>query len=295
MTRRLFLAAPALLTAQDPVIRVDVKLIRILASVRDQFGQLAGGLNKEDFQVFDNSVEQQVAIFERSTSQPLSIMILLDISASVAKDLKYEVEASLRFARSLFKDGNEEDSIALITFNHEVRLVAGFTRRIRRLENAVTDIRTGAGTSLYDALFLGSEELEGREGRKVIICVTDGGDTASFKKFNAANVAVQRAQAAVYPVLVTPIVNDSGRNTGGENALQLIAERSGGRVLKPSSYDKLTQSFDEILRDLRTQYLLAFYPKNLSPSGNKFHRLEVKLRRPDLRVSARTGYYEETL
>jgi len=295
MTRRSLLATPLLLHAQDLILRVDVKLIRILASVRDQNGQLFGGLNKEDFQIFDNGVEQQIPIFERSTTQALNVIVMLDISASVAKDLKYEVEASLRFARSLFKDGNEEDSIALITFNHEVRLVAGFTRRIRRLENAVTDIRTGAGTSLYDALFLGSEELEGREGRKVIICVTDGGDTASFKKFNAANVAVQRAQAAVYPVLVTPIVNDSGRNTGGENALQLIAERSGGRVLKPSSYDKLTQSFDEILRDLRTQYLLAFYPKNLSPSGNKFHRLEVKLRRPDLRVSARTGYYEETL
>ncbi len=295
MTRRTLIAAPLLLKAQDPVIRVEVKLIRILASVRDQYGQLAGGLSKEDFQIFDNGVEQEIPIFERSTTQALNVIVMLDISASVAKDLKYETEAALRFARSLFKEGNSDDTLALITFNHNVDIIASFTRRIQRLENAVRDIKTGAGTSLYDALYLASEELEGREGRKVIVCVSDGGDTASYKKFNAANIAIQRAQAAVYPILVTPITNDAGRNTGGENALQLIAERSGGRVLQPATYDKLGLAFDEILRDLRTQYFLAYYPKRLAAKGNPFHRLEVKVRRPDLRVSARTGYYEETL
>ncbi len=295
MTRRSLLATPLLLHAQDLILRVDVKLIRILASVRDQNGQLFGGLNKEDFQIFDNGVEQQIPIFERSTTQALNVIVMLDISASVAKDLKYETESALRFARSLFKEGNPDDTLALITFNHNVDIIASFTRRIQRLENAVRDIKTGAGTSLYDALYLASEELEGREGRKVIICVSDGGDTASYKKFNAANIAVQRAQAAVYPILVTPITNDAGRNTGGENALQLIAERSGGRVLQPATYEKLGQAFDEILRDLRTQYFLAYYPKSQSVKGNPFHRLEVKVRRPDLRVSARTGYYEETL
>lgn len=295
MIRRTFLSAPALLLAQDPVIRVDVKLIRILASVRDQYGQLFGGLSREDFQIFDDGVEQQTAIFERSTTQPLSVMLMLDISASVAKDLRYELEASQRFAKSLFGEGNTDDQLAVITFNHAVDLVAGFTRRLQRIENALRGIRTGAGTSLYDAFVLASEELEGREGRKVIICVSDGGDTASYTKFNAANIAVQRAQAAVYPILVTPVTADAGRNVGGENALQLIAERSGGRVLQPTSYEKLSTSFDEILRDLRTQYLLAYYPKHLSGKRNQFHKLEVRVKRTGLRVSARSGYYEETL
>lgn len=296
MTRRLFLASSAaVLPAQDTVIRVDVKLIRILASVRDQYGQLFGGLDKADFQIFDEGVPQTTAIFERSTTAPLSVVVMLDISASIAKDLKYETESTLRFARALFGEGNPDDQLALITFNHNVDLIAGFTRRIGRLENAIKGIRTGSGTSLYDALFLASEELEGREGRKVIICVSDGGDTASFQKFNSANIAVQRAQAAVYPILVTPITNDAGRNVGGENALQLIAERSGGRVLQPSSYERLSSSFEEILRDLRTQYLLGYYPKNLSGKRNRFHKLEVKVSRPGLRVSARSGYYEETL
>lgn len=295
MNRRSLLAAPLAVWGQEPVIRVDVQLIRVLANVKDESNQLVGGLGKEDFSLTDNGVAQEIAIFERSTTQALNVAVLLDISASVAKDLHYETGASLRFARSLIREGNPNDSIALITFNYAVDLVAGFTRRIARLENAVKDIRTGAGTALYDAVYLAGEELEGRDGRKVIICVTDGGDTVSRLKFAGAMMAAQRAQAAVYAILVTPILSGSGRNQGGENALQLMAERTGGRVLQPTSYDKLGQSFDEILRDLRTQYLLAYYPKNVPPTKNKFHKLEVRPRRPGLRVSARTGYYEETL
>jgi Ca-activated chloride channel homolog len=296
-TRRSLLAAPLAL-AQDPespTIRVDVRLIRVFANVKDTNGQLVGGLVKQDFRVFDNGVEQEVAVFERTTSQALRIALLLDISASVAKDLKYETEAALRFARMVIGEGNPDDSIALITFNHAVDLAAGFTRRIVRLEHAIRDIRTGAGTSLYDAVYLAGEELEGRDGRKVIIPVSDGGDTASFKKFNDAMVAAQRAQAAVYPILVTPIVTDAGRNVGGENAMQLMAERTGGRVLLPSSFEQLSKSFDEILRDLRTQYLLGYYPRNVSSKGNPFHKLEVSVKRAGLKVYARTGYYEETL
>ena len=280
----------------SPTIRVDVRLIRVHANVKDKFGQLVGRLDKEDFRIFDNGVEQEVAIFERSTSAPLKVAVLLDISASVAKDLKYETEATLRFARTLIGEGNEQDEIALFTFNHAVDIVAGFTRRIRRLENAIKEIRTGAGTAMYDAIYLAGEELEGQDGRKVMIVVSDGGDTASYKKFDAAMLAAQRAQAAVYPILVTPITADAGRNVGGENALQLLAERNGGRVLFPGGFEKLSTAFEEILRDLRTQYLLAYYPKGVPATrGNRFHTLEVRVKREGLRVQTRSGYYEETL
>jgi Ca-activated chloride channel family protein len=295
MTRRSLLIAPALLSAQETVIRVDVQLVRVLASVRDAQGQLRGNLSKEDFQIFDEGEPQEIAIFERYTTQPLSVVLLLDVSASVAKEIKYEVEAALRFARSLFREGNPADQIALIGFNHNVDLLAGFTRRIERLEKAMKRLKTGSGSAVYDAIVLASEELEGREGRKVVVCVSDGGDTASRVKFNDANIAAQRAQAAVYPVLVVPVTNDPGRNVGGENAMQQIAQRSGGRVLLPDSFEKLSQSFDEILRDLRTQYLLAYYPRNLTGKRQKFHRLEVKVKQASLQVAARSGYYEETL
>ncbi len=298
-TRRQALALTGSLAAaraqESPTIRVDVRLIRVLANVKNEFGALIGGLDKEDFHITDNAVPQQIAVFERSTQQPLRVSLLLDISASVIKELKYETDAAIRFARTLINEGNEDDSIALITFNHAVDLVASFTRRLPRLENALKNLQPGAGTSLYDAIYLAGEELEGRDGRKVIILVTDGGDTASYKKFPDALMAAQRAQAAIYPILVTPVLNDPGRNVGGENALQLMAERTGGRVLLPGGFERLTESFTEILRELRTQYLLGFYPRGVEGAKEKFHRLQVGVKRPGLRVQARTGYYEETL
>ncbi len=298
-SRRQILAMAGLpACAQDPpspTIRVDVRLIRVFANVKNQDGGLIGGLDKSDFEIRDNGVPQEIAVFERSTQQPLRVAVLLDISASVIKEMKYEVEATMRFARALIGEGNEQDSMALITFNHAVDLIAGFTRSLRRIERALKDLKPNSGTSLYDAIYLASEELEGQDGRKVIILVTDGGDTASFKKFPDALLSVQRAQASIYPILVTPVLNDPGRNVGGENALQLMAERSGGRVLLPGAFERLTESFTEILRDLRTQYLLGFYPRGVEGSKEKFHRLQVSVRKPNLRVQARTGYYEDTL
>jgi Ca-activated chloride channel homolog len=279
----------------SPTIRVDVRLIRVFANVKNELGGLIGGLEKADFEIRDNGVPQQIAIFERSTQQPLRVVVLLDISASVIREMKYQTEATMRFARALLGEGNEQDALGLVTFNHMVDLIAGFTRSQRRLERALKDLKPGSGTALYDAIYLASEELEGQEGRKVIIPVTDGGDTASYKKFPDALLSVQRAQASIFPILVTPVLNDPGRNVGGENALQLMAERSGGRVLLPGSFERLTESFTEILRDLRTQYLLGYYPRGVDGAKNKFHRLDVSVNRPRLRVQARTGYYEDTL
>jgi Ca-activated chloride channel family protein len=136
--------------------------------------------------------------------------------------------------------------------------------------------------------------MEGLEGRKVMIVVSDGGDTASVKKFPDAMLAAQRAQAALYPILITPVQADAGRNVGGENAMQLMAERTGGRVLNPGNVERLRGSFAEILRDLRTQYLLGYYPRGVEGAKERFHRLRVAVNRPGLRVQARSGYYEET-
>jgi Ca-activated chloride channel family protein len=99
------------------------------------------------------------------------------------------------------------------------------------------------------------------------------------------------AGAVIYPVLVMPITNDAGRNIGGENALATMAAQTGGRVFAPSLGPALDAAFSDILRDLRTQYLLGFYPKDVPAGPNRFHRIEVRVRRPDLRVSARSGYY----
>jgi Ca-activated chloride channel family protein len=193
----------------------------------------------------------------------------------------------------LFAEGNPQDAVALYSFNFEVTRHNFFTHNHAPLEHSLRLIRGEAGTSLYDAIFLASRDLESREGRKVMVIVTDGGDTTSSKDFHAALEAAQLANAVIYPVLVVPITNEAGRNVGGENALTTIAAGTGGRVFAPTLGPALDAAFTDIIKDLRTQYLLGYYPKDVPLTRNRFHRLLVRVRRPDLRVTARNGYYGE--
>jgi Ca-activated chloride channel family protein len=133
--------------------------------------------------------------------------------------------------------------------------------------------------------------MEDREGRHVIIVITDGGDTTSSHTFHQALEAVQLADAVIYPILVMPITNDAGRNIGGENALTTFASGTGGRVFAPTVGAQLDQAFSQILRDLRTQYLIGYYPKNVPLTKNRFHQLKVTVDQPGLRVQTRNGYY----
>lgn len=296
ITRRAFIPlAAAAARAQDPVFRVDVKLVRVIATVKNNSGELIGGLGKEDFEIRDNGVAQEIAVFERRTEQPLSIALLIDTSASTAIKLEYEVESVQRFLRALLNEGTPEDAVALYSFNWETVLLSDFTRRIPKLEASLKPLKTGGGTSLYDAICFAADAIEERDGRHVIIVVTDGGDTTSARDFHQALEAAQRADSVMYPILVMPITNDAGRNVGGENALTQLAQGTGGRVFMPGERTALDRAFSDIIRELRTQYLLGFYPKNVAPTRDPFHRLTVKLlRHPELRVSARSGYYGES-
>jgi len=273
------------------VFRVDVRLVRLLATVKDDYGRLVGHLSREDFQVFDNGVPQEIAVFERRTEQPLSVSVLIDTSGSTAKELRYEIESVQRFLHALFREGNPQDAAALYSFNYEVTQRTPYTRQYAVLERALKNLKAEAGTSLYDAIYLASQQLQDREGRHVLVVVTDGGDTTSYKTYHAALEAAQRADAVLYAILVMPITSDAGRNIGGENALITMTAATGGRVFTPSLGAELDAAFAEILQDLRTQYLIGYYPRNVPPSKDRFHRIEVKIAKPGLRVLARSGYY----
>jgi Ca-activated chloride channel family protein len=288
-------AALALAWQEDSTIRVNVRLVRILATVKDGAGALVGALGQEDFEVRDNGVPQQVAVFERQTDQPLSVGVLIDTSGSTAKDLKYETDSVMRFVRALLREGNSSDAVGLYSFNWQVAKQNGFTRNPAAIDHSLRQLHGEAGTSMYDAILLASRDIEDREGRKILVVVTDGGDTTSKSDFQRATEAAQLADAVIYPVLVVPITNDAGRNTGGENALTTMAQRTGGRVFQPSLGAAMDKAFDQILRDLRTQYLLGYYPKNVPLTKNRFHSLDVVTRDPALRVVARSGYYGDAL
>lgn len=283
----------ALAAQETPTFSVDVKLVNVIATVKDASGRPIGDLDKSNFRVLAAGAPQEIAVFERQTDRPLSVALLFDASLSVAKELKFEQDAALRFVRQLLGAGaHRQDRVAVYRFSSEVFQMVGFTASPERLKEALYQIRPESGTSLYDALYLAAEDLERREGRKVVIVVTDGGDTTSNTTYHRALEALQLADAVVYSVIVIPVTSDAGRNLGGENALITISGSTGGLWFRQHTEQNLDRTFDQILRDLRVQYLLGFYPRGVPAGGDRFRRLEIRVDRPGVQVLARNGYYE---
>ncbi|MGH9647302.1 MAG: VWA domain-containing protein [Bryobacteraceae bacterium] len=272
-------------------IKVDVKLVRLLVSVKDARGELVGSLERPDFSVFDSGVKQDISVFEHHTEVPLSVSLLVDTSGSTSSNLRYETTSIEKFLRALLREGNTGDAASLYAFNDEVTRMNSFTRSEQRLIDSLKELKGKAGTSLYDAVYLASRDLSRRDGRHVIVAVTDGGDTTSDKKYVDAFESAQNADAIIYPILVIPITNEAGRNLGGERALETLASGTGGRVFQPMGAAELDEAFTQILRDLRTQYLVAYYPHNVPLDAPRFHLVKVELTRKDLRATTRTGYY----
>ncbi len=274
-----------------PRFTAETKMVRLLVNVKDANGDLVGSLEKSDFSVYDCGVKQEIDAFERQTALPLSISVLIDISASTLKDIRYETTSLEKFFKALLESGNTKDAAAVYAFNDSITLLRDFTRNQSRLAGSMRNLNSVGSTALYDAIVLASEGLTDREGRHVLVIVTDGGDTGSKYLFRDAIKEAHLADAVVYPIVVVPITNDAGRNVGGENALAQIAKDTGGRTFYPSVGAQLDQSFADILRDLRRTYLLAYYPHDLPKNAPEFHPVRVEMSRKDLRPSTRAGYY----
>jgi Ca-activated chloride channel homolog len=277
---------------QGPTFSISVGLVRLLASVYDANGAAVGDLNSDDFQVFDSGIPQALTIFERNTSVPLSVAILVDTSASTIMELHFETDSVLHFLPTLLNAGNADDSFALFSFNWQTSMESDYSRSVKRAEHALSRLKSEGGTSLYDAVALASDTLRGREGRHVMVVVTDGGDTTSYKHFEDALNTAQRDDVLIYPIVVVPIASDAGRNLGGEHALTTLAASTGGRIFFPEGYANLDQAFATILRDLRTQYLLVYTASGVPEQHGLFHPITVQVRRPGVRIRTRTGYYQ---
>jgi Ca-activated chloride channel homolog len=282
--------------AQSPKFSVNSNLVRLLVSVRDrQTKAIITNLSKDDFEVNDDNTAERIAVFERNTSLPLSIAMLVDTSASTRKDLSYETGSILKFLRAVKQAGNPDDALAVYSFNWQVRMEVGYTRSEQRAEHVMKLLHGEGGTSLYDAVYLVSQDLSDREGRHVMVVVTDGGDTTSYKKFDDAVKASLAADVVLYPIVVIPIENDAGRNLGGEHALETMARSTGGGTFFPAGAGELDRAFGEILRALRTQYLIGYYPGGSAGDGagkRRYHSVKVTTKDARYVVTARSGYYE---
>jgi Ca-activated chloride channel family protein len=281
------------LSAQG-TIRVNVRLVPLLVTVKDAKGELVGSLKASDFTVYDSGVQQEIRVFEPNTDRPLSISVLIDDSGSTLKDMKYETSSVEKFFKALLGEGNSKDAACVVSFSSTVGLLQDFTRSFSRLQNSLRQLHPEGGTSLYDAIFAASDATRERDGRHVLVIVTDGDDTTSRVHYNEALRQAQQADAIIYPIIVVPITNDAGRNVGGENALAQMAKDTGGRTFYPSVGAQLDRAFTDILRDLRRQYMVGYYPHDLPKDVKSFHEVRVQMVRPDLQPSTRRGYYGDS-
>lgn len=280
-------------TDQDPSaqrgrIRVNVNLVNVLVSVLDDHNRPAPDLPRESFQLFEEGVEQKIDIFESETSQPLDLALMIDASLSAHKEISFEEEAAAHFIRQVLRPG---DRLSVFSFDEDVTQAAPFSDNVAELQAAVRKIPPGSGTSIYDAVLLGSRALErrGDERRRVIILVTDAGETTSRADFDSARKEAVRSNCLLYTIVVRPVKNESGRNTAGEHALETMTDTTGGAMFFPDSAQDLGAIFDRIDRELRTQYRLAYYPSPRGPA-NTYRSIEVRVLADGYHVRHRRSY-----
>ena len=278
---------------QEPetTLKVDVKLVNVYVTVTDAHGAPVGGLKKENFVLQEDGREQKISVFDKESALPLSIALAIDTSLSTRHDLPLEQASAKRFARAILRP---VDALSVYGFSESVSQATGYTADLRRIDEGIEHIRLGAATALFDAVYVASRSLDRRQGRKVMVLITDGGDTISRVDYKEAARAAEEAEALVYSIIVVPIENSAGRETGGEHALIQLSEDTGGKYYYATSMAQLDDAFRQISDELRTQYLLAYYPSQ-RVSNSEFRRIQVGISGPAdataYHVRNRAGYY----
>jgi len=302
------LAVPALPQAvqqeqgQGPVIKSEVTLVNLFATVRDKNKRVVTDLKQDDFHVAEDGHDEKIAFFSKDMSLPITMGLLLDTSGSEQFMLGAIQDAGGRFMRRVLKKGDEA---MVISFDSDVDLLSDFTDDKNILDRAINKARVNipgggsiagnpgpigtqhvTGTALYDAIYLAcGEKLNGEAGRKAIIIVTDAQDEGSRVKLEEAVESAQRTDTVIHILLVY-----DPRYGGNMSVAHKLTEDTGGRLIVVRGEKNLEQAFDEISEELRSQYTLGYYPTNNARDG-KFRKIKVEMTNHDLKVLARKGYY----
>jgi Ca-activated chloride channel family protein len=288
----MLLEAPLPLPAQEMTLHVDVKLVNVFVNVTDKNGAIVGGLTKDDFQIAEDGRPQKISLFEKQSELPLNLTLAIDTSGSVHKDMAQETDAARRFVHALMRP---QDKMSLLEFATDVHERTPFTNKVNQIDRGLGQLHGGEATALYDAISLGSQKLGPQQGRKVLVLVSDGGDTAKSTTYAGALEEALRNEVMIYSLIDVPIEASAGRDLGGEHALITLAEETGGKHFYVTS-GGLDQAFARVSDDLRTQYLLGYYPVHQAP-GTDFHRIQVTIPRAAadaFNIRHRTGYYMDS-
>jgi Ca-activated chloride channel family protein len=287
----LMILAPLSLHAQETTLHVDVKLVNLFVNVTDHNGALVGSLTRDDFAVYEDGHQQQIALFERQSEMPLALTLAIDTSGSVRKDMSEEAGAARRFVHAILRP---QDQMGVLQFATNVTWLTSFTNRESQIDHALGELHADWATALYDAISSGSDALGKKQGRKVLVVVSDGDDTVKSTTYAQALEEALRNEVMIYSIIDVPIEASAGRDLGGEHALITLAEQTGGKYFYVDA-GGLDKAFAQVSDDLRTQYLIGYYPQHQAP-GVIFHRLKVTIPRaaPDaFNIRHKTGYYAD--
>ncbi len=256
-------------------IRVQVNLVTVIASVLDKDHKPAVDLTEDQFEVYDEGVKQKIEVFEPDTQMPLDLALMIDSSMSETMELEFERTAASGFIAQVVHPG---DRLAVYQFADNVDQLASFSSDIAYLQSSLKRLEPGAGTALYDAVYLGAQALShgAPERRRVIVLVTDAGETTSHADFETARRAAVRADTLLYTIVIRAVQNEGGRNTAGEHAMETIGDSTGGAIYYLDNISQLTPTFSQINRELHAQYRIGFYPQPRPPQGT-YRAIEVRV------------------
>ena len=284
--------APQHLDNSDYRLTVDVELVQLPVSVIDKHGLPVRGLRQEQFTVYEDKVEQNVALFKQE-DVPLSVGLVIDASGSMSSKMDRLRTAAMTFVQ----ESNPEDETSIVSFGDDVELKQDFTADTQKLSRALEDISTTGYTSLYDAILLGAKHLqeEGSHEKKVLLIVSDGDDNRSHYSLNQVLESLRESKIIVYSVGLRDEFDDSQMfDSQGRKALKKVAEVTGGASYFPRSVSEVQQICRTIARDLRNQYTIGYRPSNDKLDGS-WRKVLVRIKPakglPSVKIRTKQGYY----
>src|SRR5262245_55813973 len=289
----------------EPAIRLGTQLVNVLFSATDKQNRYVNDLTVSDVRVLEDGKPQEIFTFKRELDLPLTMAILVDVSNSVAPVLPQLTDAGARFVASIMRPN--KDKAGVIEFDGEATLVGDLTTNAALMRRRFAEIARNApppwtrrrpppiiigppkgGTSIFDSVIAACADLLAREaGRKTVILFTDGYDTTSLTDRSEAIEEALRAEVVIYAIGI----GDPDVDGVDKKALEKLCEPTGGRAFVPRDVEDLDHAFEQLERELRQQYLVAYEPANIAADG-KFRKIEVRIaNRKDIRVRHRRGYY----
>jgi Ca-activated chloride channel homolog len=271
-------------------IRMNVDMVLVPITVTDPMNRLVTGLEKEDFQIYENSGEQRISSFV-SEDAPVSIGVIFDLSGSMTSKLVRARESILQF----IKTANPEDEFFVIGFNDRPELIEDFTSSVEDIQARLATVRSGHRTALLDAIYYGVEKMkEAKHQRKALLVVSDGGDNRSRYTEGEVRSQVRESDVEIYSIGIFDPYAATPEERTGPQLLNELSEETGGRLYRVDDLSEMGDIAEKISTELRNQYVIGYTPKDISRDG-KWRKVKVKLNPPaglpQLTVHARTGYY----